>query len=173
MDENMRLMIKGAMPTLPDALAEEWIVPFVQEIGAPQSSGRWLNILGGYPLEFWCDTSWTLETINLRGVVAGKLDFDSNFTLTEMERGYFDGIRNDFSISMPHGKETTLQALEYLRTHRIFRGPPVLLCLPGGRFEIMDGNHRMLAYVLAMRAYPPEADEVQEVWLGRHDAQAA
>jgi hypothetical protein len=65
----------------PAALAEEWIAPFVEELGPPTSSGRWLNILLGHPLEFWRNVSWTLEPIDLRAVFA-QLTFQSNFAIT-------------------------------------------------------------------------------------------
>ena len=58
-------ILKEMLPNFPDALAQEWLAPYVDELGPPKSFGRWLNILAGKPLEFWSEVSWFLMRINL------------------------------------------------------------------------------------------------------------
>ncbi|WP_146147849.1 hypothetical protein [Phyllobacterium sophorae] len=170
MSDTIRAITRSVFPNFPDELAEEWLAPFVTELGEPNSDGRWLNILGGRPLDFWRGVAWYKECVDLITLVGSALTQESNRTLAEMEMGYFNGVSNPYSQYMPNGRETTLQALEYLRTHQVFHSPPVLLCHPSGTIDIMDGNHRMLAYVLAVRENPPSANSAQFVWIGRYDS---
>ncbi|MDH4982164.1 hypothetical protein [Hyphomicrobium sp. D-2] len=166
MDERTRLLIAEAFPTVPEELATAWLAPFVKKLGPPQNSEGWLNFLLDYPLEFWRQVRWAKQQINLRDTVSGGLSSNGNATLGAMESGYYLGVPNNYAIEIPDGWKTTERALEYLREQGTFPSPPVLLETPQG-YEIMDGNHRMLAYVHAIRVVPPEAGEVQEVWIGR------
>jgi hypothetical protein len=167
MDQTTRALLKDALPNFPDALAEEWLAPYVSELGVPQSSGRWLNILAGRSLDFWRNVSWSLERIDLIILIQSKLTSACNRALTEMEMAYFDGITNPYSKQIPDGRERTSRALTYLQTHHVFPSPPAFLCHPNGMVEIVDGNHRMLAFILAMKLHPPAAKPIQDVWLGR------
>jgi hypothetical protein len=166
MDETIRTLLRDILPNFPDALAEEWLAPYVSELGAPQSYGRWLNILAGKPLDFWRDVSWTLAGIDLVVAVQSSLTSACNAALTEMERAYFDGIANPYS-QISDGRERTLLTLTFLQKHRVFPNPPAFFCYPTGLLEIVDGNHRMLAFILAMRMHPPAANPMQHVWIGR------
>jgi hypothetical protein len=167
MDETIRALLMDVLPNVPDALAEEWLAPYVRELGAPQSYGRWLYILAGRPLDFWRNVSWDLERVDLVTLVQSKLTSSCNRTLTEMETAYFEGTPNPYSQQIPDGRERTLQAITFLQTHHVFPCPPAFLCLPNGMMEIIDGNHRMLAFVRAMKMHPPAANPVQSIWLGR------
>jgi hypothetical protein len=70
-------------------------------------------------------------------------------------------------LEIPNGKDRTLSVLSFLQAQRILPFPPALLCDPSGMMDIMDGNHRMLAFVHAMKMHPPAADPIQDVWIGR------
>jgi hypothetical protein len=167
MDDKSRALLKDLLPNFPDALATDWLMPFVDELGAPRSSGRWLNILAGRPLKFWRNVSWTLERVDLVLIVQSRLTSGCNLGLTEMETGYFEGVSNVYSQQIPDGRERTLQALAFLEAHRVFPRPPALLRYPSGMMEIVDGNHRMLAFVRAMKMHPQAADPVQGIWIGQ------
>ena len=51
------------MSNVPDELAEEWLAPYVQELGPPTATGRWFYILAGRSPEFWRKVDWQLEAI--------------------------------------------------------------------------------------------------------------
>jgi hypothetical protein len=167
MNEETRALLKKALPNFPDALLEEWLAPYVSMEGPPQSSGRWRGILAGKPLDFWRNVSWDLERVDLVSIVQSRLTPADNRALTEMESGYFEGISNPYSQQIPDGKERTLRALTFLQTHHVFPCPPAALCHPDGMMEIVDGNHRMLAFVRAMKMHPPAASPIQNIWIGR------
>lgn len=163
MDERTRVIIAETFPNFPEPLAEEWLAPFVAELGAPRFPGRWQYILAGRGIEFWKTACWTLERVDLVDVVTAKLNPATMRMLGEMEMAYFEGIRTPYS-QITDGKERTLRALEYLKEHHVFPSPPALLYDSTGA-EIMDGNHRILAFVLARRMHPPAACREQEVWV--------
>jgi hypothetical protein len=167
MDNATRTLLKEILPNVPDTLAEEWLAPYVAMEGPPQSHGRWLNIFAGKPLDFWRNVSWELECVNLVSILQASLTPDSNRALTEMESGYFEGVSNPYSQQIQDGKERTLRALSFLQLHHVFPCPPVLLRHPDESIEIVDGNHRVLAFVQAMKAYPPTANAVQKAWVGK------
>lgn len=168
MDEMTRRLLRVALPNFPDALAEEWLAPYVIEEGPPTSSGRWLRILAGKSLDFWRSVSWRLETVDLVVLLQTRLTPASSRSLSEMEMGYFEGVSNPYSLGIPDGKERTLSALSFLQEHQIFPSPPAFLCHPDGMMDIMDGNHRILAFVRAMKMYPPSAKRNQDAWIGRY-----
>jgi hypothetical protein len=75
------------------------------------------------------------------------------------------------SRESPPTKESQLTPLTQqvigsaLSEHRKFPQPLVFL-EENGAVELMDGNHRMLAYLLARGKNPESVDAIQPVWLG-------
>lgn len=165
-NEVARELLKRALPNFPDSLLEEWLVPYVLDL-VPSVTDRGLKILSGRTIDFWQTISWSLEKIDFVDVVQSRLTQVCIFALIQMDEGYFKGSENKYSREIPNGKERTLQALKFIQEHRVFPGRPVFFVEPNGALEILDGNHRILAFILAMKMYPPAADRMQEVWLGR------
>jgi hypothetical protein len=108
-----------------------------------------------------------IERVDLVTLAESKLTPHDNRALAEMEMGYFKGVQNPYSQQIPDGRERTLQVVEFLQQHNIFPHPPALLYHLNGTIEIVDGNHRILAFILAMKMHPPAASPIQDVWIGR------
>lgn len=166
MDDAVRIsLLKKALPNFPGPLLNEWLVTYVADL-VPEVTARGWKILRGRSILVWRTISWNMEKVDLIAIVNSRLNRESNDRIVEMERGYFEET-NDYSQAIPDGKCRTLDVLKYLQANRVFPVRPVFLAELDGKLDIVDGNHRVLAFIRAMKMYPPAADPVQELWVGR------
>ena len=163
--------IKEKLPNWPDAVIEEWLLYFADDIGWPPSeplgTDRWGDILGHRPLTWWARVTWVQEQVdcsraNLSAVTQQRIAATSDpvyaGTATEQEQGQY---RRPFQYLLEHG--TFANAALAMRD--------------GEQLHFIDGHHR-LAALTDLREKAPEAlfaqpgrqrpGAVQAVWIGAH-----
>jgi hypothetical protein len=164
MDEGQVADVTKLFPACPEEVVRLWLAPYVDDIGLPRSEGRWLDILGGRPIEFWQGINWVKEErdFSQNGVITA----DCARCLNEMHRAYFENEQNAFAC-IENGRDRTIRAMVFLRENQILPGPLVAIKhTPESPLEIVDGSHRLLGYHLALKM-PFQFNRSQAVWVGR------
>ncbi|MEH2626300.1 hypothetical protein V1292_004355 [Bradyrhizobium sp. AZCC 1719] len=163
--------IKEKLPKWPDAVIEEWLLYFANDIGWPPAeplgTDRWGGILGNRPLSWWADVEWKQEKVdcsrgNLSQVTQQRIaavsgPFYAN-TASEAEKGQY---RRPFQYLLEHGSFAN----------------PALAMRDAGHLRFIDGHHRLAALTdLREKAADdffakpgrqrPSAE--QTIWIGTH-----
>lgn len=170
---------RNDLANFPDALLLRWLVPFAVELGWPPEqdsegapSDKWRYRLGRHPLSFWREMRWTQGPVNLYQLPYSDL---SRNTLSLLYEAHALGKQNIMSEEIgPGSLERFNSILGYLKQHGDLPVPPVII-FNKGRFEVMDGNHRISAYLHFRLQLGKGADTCAgtlnpepKVWLGVH-----
>src|SRR3989344_2698027 len=136
--------IQSFFPNFPIEVIDLWIFQYAQSRGWPpdEQSDQWRGVLAGRTTQFWQNTKW--QKVDLELLPA--LSDDALFMIHQMYQAYEKGERNSYWSHLGQGgKERFEAAYQYLTTHGIFPQPPILLRTEKSDFDIIDGNHRILA----------------------------
>ena len=140
--------IKVDLPHYPDQVIQDWLVPFAKSAQWPPQKGtRWVNIFPNknISLDFWREVGWKKKRVLIDDM---RLTDQSKSFIHHMYRAYCYGDENYVMRNIrKRGKDRFNRILEYVIAHGLFPKPIVLLEESGG-MSILDGHHRMLAYVL-------------------------
>ncbi len=169
-------LIKEDLPNFPGAVIEQWLVPFAQDVGWPPLNERWSCLLKNPDLDYWRAVEWERKEVSPKTL---KLSPDATASLKALIRAYTKGENNVYARNLgERGKERFQLQLHQLIDNGVFPCPPVLVDHGGGS-EIMDGNHRLAAYLvwlewkeneffLSKLEKQPVALEVnQPIWFGK------
>ncbi len=144
--------LQSDLPNFPPEILSEWLLPFAKSIGWPPSTnynaiplGRWEALLIGKPLSFWRRLSWKKVD---RHISLHNLHKKSHEAINEIVLGAVAGQINLCSILIPDLKVRFDKVIDYLSVHGIFPKPPSLIKCKNG-LRIVDGNHRIAAYLYA------------------------
>jgi hypothetical protein len=165
--------IKGDLPTWPEAIIEEWLLYFANEPDGgwpppdPLGNHRWNRLLGGRPLSWWRRVSWSRQ----------KANCDLESFSPKAKQGVAEIMA---AISAGTADQVTKRRFDhpfkYIMDNGVFPGAVILMGTPRG-FDILDGSHRMAAFV-ALQMCPDEtfsklkknkASVDQEVWIAKHE----
>lgn len=92
-----------------------------------------------------------------------------------MVEGAVLGKTNDYSLSISNLEERFYSVLRYLETEKIFPKPPILLLEYNKEISILDGNHRVSAFLYSLsQHYNDQKNELnyappnlkQKYWMG-------
>jgi hypothetical protein len=169
--------IKKTLPNMPDDVIDVWLLPLANQEGMgwpppnPMGQHRWNYILGEKPLEWWSEVSWQLQKTDCS---FSKLSNGSRRTVQQMLAAHVDGVTNLYG-KLDGEKERFKPALRHIIKHGSFPRPIVTVATPSG-LTVVDGNHRMAAFVASQSAEDellkrvganrPSAE--QEIWVGTH-----
>lgn len=135
--------IKKDLPNFPDEVIRDWLEPFAKGLGWPPTKNvGWVEILIE-PLHFWQNTAWNKEKINPKDLPLTEFSTE----IIKNIREFYDlGIWNlAMHIMGRDGQQKYINSIKYIIEHGIFRNPIILLKRKGG-YDIVDGNHRFLAW---------------------------
>lgn len=162
--------IKEDLPNCPNEVIREWFEPFAINRGWPMKEGtgwQYLMPLGTHSLEFWNSVNW--ECLNLSPQDFNLSQFSIN-SVNDMFRAYFQG-ENNLHQTTDNGQKRTMNALAYILENGTYPGSVTILEHNGFR-EIMDGNHRHLAFRVAetvhnelSRAKPQQKQEMETEYM--------
>ncbi|MFA6130738.1 MAG: hypothetical protein WC730_00525 [Patescibacteria group bacterium] len=151
MSNELLKRIQCDLRNFPEEIIIDWLLPFAIDIGwsqeAFQKKSRWKNILT-HSVELWSTARWTLEKLNI-----------DELSWTQRAQNCFLGMNDAYlcnkinsytSLKDSDGKERFRKSLFYLLQHGIFPKPIILLRYDDG-YEVMDGNHRLLALFVAQK----------------------
>lgn len=162
--------IKVVLPNWPDAVIDEWLLYFANDIGWPPQepfgSDRWGNILGGRPLSWWANVVWKEETTDC-----------SSANLTDITQFRVASVSDPVKAGTATESEQARyrRPMQYLLEHGNF-AKPALAMRNNEKLLFLDGHHR-LAALSDLRKMPdaffakpgrqrPSAK--QRVWIGTH-----
>jgi hypothetical protein len=165
------------LPNFPDDVIDQWIGYYAESEGWPPPiplEGRWKGLLANKDLEYWSSLSWSKEVIYPSTLV---LTPECNLRIQQMIDFHADGVSCAYSEFMgEEAKSRLARLLQFLRENGNLPCPPILI-ETGGEYEIIDGNHRVVAYLLWERwkdkenfqkePFPAALSREIEFWVGR------
>ncbi|PIR85222.1 hypothetical protein COU15_02375 [Candidatus Kaiserbacteria bacterium CG10_big_fil_rev_8_21_14_0_10_45_20] len=151
-DQELRQQIQHVLPNFPEEPIDLWLLPYAKKLGWPPGNNeRWANILAGRPITFWESTIWSKRQTDLATI-------NHSETYYEKARGMFNafvlGQENEYSHGLgEEGKNKFLNLLKQMLETGVFPEPPILFEDEPDHYDILDGNHRWLAYVMCWRIW--------------------
>lgn len=144
--------IKKILPNFPDEIIKLWLLPFALKLGwPPEKHERWSLILAEKPIEFWRNIKWEKKEIDLsktpfsaitRGAIKGIAD------------AYLFGKNNNYWRELgKNGKQRFYDAYKYIAKNGILPKPLILLTNESNDYDVVDGNHRLLAFLAIKKIY--------------------
>lgn len=176
--------IRTDLPNFPDDVLVHWLLPFASSTGWPpqvnacgELQGRWRYLLVRKSLAFWRSVHWAKENTDLAHT---RFSPGSVETIGMLIRGHVSGEQN-YMVAELGGADSQKRFYFHMR-HIAENGaaiiPPILLAKDEG-YDILDGNHRIAAYVawatlrmnrdyvLQFKIVPAPLMQQVPVWIGR------
>jgi hypothetical protein len=125
-------------------------------------TGRWRNVLAQRGLEFWRGVEWSLE----RGPWATRmLAAESYLAVESMRIAYESGLDHAELIPIPGSSARIGTFVRIIEATGRMPVPPILLLVKDG-LEVLDGYHRLAAFV-HVQENGGSVEPEQEVWVAR------
>jgi hypothetical protein len=138
--------IKHDLPNFPDEVIHDWLEYYANTLGWPTSHPRWLGILYGKDLAFWQNVHWEKQTLN---PITIPMSRETNSVISDMYQAFVKNRDNIFS-SHTDGKQRFRDAFVFFVTNGVFPRP-ICLLNQNNIYSVVDGNHRLLAYLTYSR----------------------
>jgi hypothetical protein len=130
--------IQKDLPDWPDDVIEQWLLYFANEADCgwpppdPLGDHRWKRLLGGRPLSWWKNVTWSKQTVScdLASLSNKSRDIASAMIAEIGNRTADDGTRQRYQ-----------NAMQYILEHGAFPGSIIAMKVPSG-MHVLDGNHR-------------------------------
>ncbi|GEM_PF-3234386 len=144
--------LQKLLPNFPTDILEQWFLPYVESNGMPwdkegNAIGRWKYLLQNKPLHYWKNILW--DQIEAYIPIDEYCD-EWKSVLLNMVEGAVLGKTNVYSISINNLKERFDSVLEYLEAEKVFPKPPILLLEKDKGITVLDGNHRISAFLYSL-----------------------
>jgi hypothetical protein len=167
--------IKADLPHWPDDVIDQWLLRLANrgpDTGwpppEPLGTHAWKYILGGRPLSWWKNVTWSLEE---REVDFGRLCQGTKRIVNNMIDGHINGNPNLYSAD---SDVRFRSALSHIAKTGTLPRPLVVMQLRDG-LSVIDGNHRVAALCTCQAGAAEIAKKggvapllKQQVWLGAH-----
>jgi hypothetical protein len=163
--------IKADLPNFPEEVIDGWLMTHFKRFGWPPKVGNdWRYILRpGNDLSYLQNLKWQKKKIKL---TPSLLSPDDLYAVTSLFRSHVLKQTTFFSVMMSDGHERFKSCCAYLKEHGRFPKPVVLEMRPEGLW-ILDGNHRMTAFLYLYGYFKIEDPSIpclnvqdeQEVWM--------
>ena len=178
----MLARIKKDLPNFPDEVISDWLLTYANQEGWPPSLdafgipiGRWKALLVNQSFSYWQSVHW--ERVN-KHISAQELNPDSQNRVVNLFCAAVMGKTNLWSLCISDLKPRFDRIVQYISEHGEFPCPPLLVKGPLG-YNIVDGNHRMAAFLYCYGYFrvDPDAElqlktkHTQTFWLGEPNHQ--
>ena len=142
--------LKKDLVNFPDDIIRDWLVPLTPFTAWPPdcSLPKWRGILLGEQLEFWLSITWDKRRVNLSDA---SLVERSKDVIRQMYDAHVMGADNAF-LDHPTSNNSFIFSLQHLLRHDSFKEPLILL-KRDNKYELADGHHRYLSFVVANEIY--------------------
>jgi hypothetical protein len=158
-----------AFPNFPVQVIDTWF-EHVAEAGWPPivdtsgiARGVWYSrIFRDRPIAFWRAVSWALEH---RQLTLSDLEPESLTTVAQLSGAFAMGLPHPPNIPVRDASQRIRGFVKVLQDTGHLPLPPVLLATREG-LEVLDGNHRVAAFVYAQEA-GLSIESVQSFWVAR------
>jgi len=144
--------LQKILPNFPTDILEQWFLPYVESNGMPWDNegnaiGRWKYLLRNKSLHYWKNIIW--DQIDAYIPIDEYCD-EWQLVLLDMVEGAVLRKTNVYSISINNLEERFHSVLEYLEVEKVFPKPPILFLEKNKGITILDGNHRVSAYLYSL-----------------------
>lgn len=137
--------IKQDLVNFPDEVIKEWILPYANMVGWPPINERWKGIFHGKTLEFWKNTKWEKQLLDLTAIPFSALDAHA---FNQMRKAYvFRDINNIYNYGEPRFKK----AFQYILCSGRLPGI-VSLLYENNEYSVVDGANRFVAWLTSKDA---------------------
>jgi len=168
--------LKLDLPNFPTEILSDWLLPLAELKGWPASQhddklpeGSWRYLLLSKPLKFWRNVKW--KKID-RHISIYDLDKKYQEGCTNIVLGAVKGQKSLYTIFMPNLAETFYNIVNHIKDNGTLPKPPIILRRKTG-LHILDGNHRMSAYLYCYGYFNLDVDpklkisakEIQSYWM--------
>ena len=169
--------IKRDLPTWPDEVIEDWLLPLANRPDTgwpppePLGNHPWKYILGGRPLSWWKEVTWSLEE---DGIQYKILASGTKQIVDDMINGHVNAVQNTYG-RWPESKDRFLSAGrvpigEWDLSQATCYYPP---CRWAKRSRRQSSRHCALLSATCRRERGVKRDGVplaakQKIWVGRH-----
>jgi hypothetical protein len=168
--------VSADLPNFPDDIVKQWIGYYAESEGWPPPEpleGRWKSLLANKNLEYLKTVEWNLEVFYPPSL---ELTQDCNILIQEMV-GFFVHSRpcNYSDFMGDEARPKLARLLQYLREQGDLPCKPILI-KHVDKYEILDGNHRFVAYLLwehwkdtklfQKEPFPVTVSKEIEFWVG-------
>jgi len=140
--------VAADLPNFPEDVISQWIGYYAETEGWPPPEpldGRWKDLLANRNLDYWRSLSWKLESFYPPSL---ELIENSSSLIQQIIGFHAKGESNNYSAYMGEEAKTRFHnLLYYLRVHGNLPCPAILID-HNNKYEVMDGNHRIAAYLL-------------------------
>ena len=169
--------IKKDLPNFPDEIISGWLESFANQAGWPPPldslgypEGRWKALLVNKPMQYWQSVRW--EKVS-RHISAQDLDPESLERVTNLVLAAVLDQANLWSIFISDLKPRFESITQYISERGELPCAPVLVKGANG-LCILDGNHRIAAYLYCYGYFNIELDaalqlktsHLQSYWVG-------
>jgi hypothetical protein len=171
MDRPQLTDLKATLPNFPEAVLSDWLLPYAhsegwppfREDGAPQGS-RWPYLLRKKPLEYWTSVNWSFYHGHIE---LDQLDNRTQDSIVQMVLAATNGETNLYSVTIPDLKDRFDRIFSHLISTGNLPGTPTLIKEDDG-YRVMDGNHRIAAYIFYRHVTNARNQVVQpqHFWIG-------
>lgn len=136
-------LIGDELPNIPEDVRKEWLLPSAKNNGWPPTGIYWEGVLLMQDLDFWKETIWTEEEVNLETAL---WSYGTRDAISKMHRGFSGDPASLFSTKKE--KNRVLAPMKHLFETGTIPKKMSLLSVGGG-YEIADGHHRYLGLIQA------------------------
>ena len=149
--------VKSDLPEFPDEVIEIWLSTFVRRFGWPPSAENdWRFILRETrDLEYLKKMRWKKELVALKPDMLDPYDLQICIGLF---KSHVLNQKTLFSITMSDGRERFESIKTYLKDFGIFP-VPIILGRSENNYKILDGNHRVTAFLYLYGYFNIENDD--------------
>lgn len=168
--------LKQSLPNFPDEVLADWLLPFASAEGWPPArdeesapQGRWRFLLDDRPLRYWRSLSWAQVE---RHVSFDDLGIESRGIMVQIVLGAVAEQSNNYTDAIHNLRPRFWRVAEHIWHSGRLPKPPTLLAASDG-LSILDGNHRMAAYLYCYGYFKLDpgselqlkTEEIQRYWI--------
>jgi hypothetical protein len=170
--------IQNFLPNFPREVITDWLEPVARERGWPPfilpdglPDQRWRLLFRSRPLSYWREIRWESTECPISFT---SLDGSASANVYGIFEAAVLSVPNAYAQAIPDLQERFFRIAEHLKTTGRLPRPPVLVNT-NGRFDVIDGNHRLAAFCFFSGQFacqPPTAarecvNPNQTVWVGQ------
>lgn len=162
--EQMKTLARESLSNIPAEVCELWLYDRVATNGWPPTGVEWQGFLFNRPLSYWQGLSWDEQCISLSEDNIG--DYSTELILALLG-AHVGGLDNGVNEYMPDSKARYEAINQYLGERSEIPGKIILL-EQSGKFEVLDGAHRVTA-ALVYQANNPDQKLSIDAWVARNN----
>lgn len=164
-------LARSQLPNFPEEIFTLWMDKFINLSGWPPKKlendlpkDSWEKLLLGRSLDFWRNRKWEKRIVSIDSYTFPKIDWEC---VSQIIGANTLGLDNEIKRQIYNTKARFDRILPYVKTNLKLPEPPIFLELSDGKYEIMDGHHRLAVffYLFTQTELKKKLEPVCEAWI--------